>query len=178
MELGYKIIILPVLDTVSEQAYPLWEGMMQNFYLWRHDEEFRLYLDRDNRDAIMVSEWNYMPFWPFGYPDDLADNFDSYFNNQARWYKREAIDLGASADVDVRYDIEFFHPVITAFAHAVYVAPFDGAITQANKDQVRLVPENGTLTLRNVQYIQAIVLCTDRETPALHRFAVHIGRIT
>ena len=175
-EIGYKLVLLPLLDTVSDQYWPTWEGAMQNFYLWPHDEEYRLLVDRDDRNAITVAEWNAMPFWPFGYPDDLPDNFDSYFNAQSRWYKTEVIDLRAPVDVEVRYDIEFFHPELMMFAHAVYVAPFDGAITQENKGQVMLVPEDGFIALQNTRYFQAVVLFSDRETPALHRFAFHLGR--
>ena len=175
-ELGYKLIKLPLLDTVSDQYWPTWEGRMQNFFLWPHDERYRLLVDRDSRDAIMVSEWNYHPFWPFGYPDDLPDEFDSYFNAQSRWYETETVDLRAPVDVELRYDIEFFHPEVTMFAHAVYVVPFEGPVTQSNKDQVQLIPADGYLALQNTRYFRAIVLFTDRETPALHRFAFHIGR--
>ena len=175
-ELGYKLIKLPLLDTVSDQYWPTWEGRMQNFFLWSHDERYRLLVDRDNRDAITVSEWNYHPFWPFGYPEDLPDGFDSYFNAQSRWYETETVDLRAPVDVELRYDIEFFHPEVTMFAHAVYVVPFNGPVTQDNKGLVRLIPADGDLALQNTRYFRAIVLFTDRETPALHRFAFHIGR--
>ena len=175
-ELGYKLIKLPLLDTVSDQHWPTWEGRIQNLFLWPHDDEYRLLVDRDNRNTISVSEWNYQPFWPFGYPDDLPDSFDSYFLAQSRWYETETVDLRAPVDVELRYDIEFFHPVLTVFPHAVYAVPFEGPVTQANKDQVRLIPEGGNLALQNARYFRAIVLFTDRETPALHRFAFHIGR--
>ena len=175
-EIGYKLIKLPLLETVSDQYWPTWEGRMQNFFLWTYDREYRLLVDRDDRNAISVSEWNYQPFWPFGYPDDLPDVFDSYFNAQSRWYQTEVIDLGGPVDVEIRYDIEFFHPQVSSFEHAVYVAPFDGPITQANKDDVLLVPSDMPLRVEGSRYFQAIVLFTDRETPALHRFAFHLGR--
>ena len=127
-EIGYKLLLIPAVETLSPQQWPLWMGTLNNLYRWTRDEQYRLLPDYDTPSNLTRDQLNGVEGWPFGpiegYDASMSDTGSTY-------YESAVIDLGGLSNLDVTMDIEPHDPVA-------------GVVTRADIETGRVVVAAGT----------------------------------
>ncbi len=173
-EIGYKRIVIPAIETISPQQWPLWTGTLNNLYLWDHDNAYRLVPDYDARDDLTKDQLDGSEGWPFGqvegYNVSMSDANSTY-------YETEVIDLGEQSNVDVICNIETYeapNPDVTTETGHDFYAYYGLTNDRSAMTQVTI---SGNTTINAVRYIAFRVHLKRWRGAALTRFSPQVRRL-
>ena len=174
-EIGYKLLLIPAVETLSPQQWPLWLGTLNHMYVWPRGDQFLLLPDR-SRAAPTRAQWDGDEGWPFGQVEGYGAALSE---DGSTWYETAVIDLGDLTNVDVTADLTHVAPpgaaVVTQTEHAYYV--YHHATSPARASMTRTTIA-GVTRLNAVRYLVFRVHLTTWRGAALSRFSPEIRRLT
>ncbi len=173
VEIGYKRLVIPAIETLSPQQWPLWAGTLNNLYLWPHDGRYRLIPDYDDRDDLTVDRLDGKEGWPFG----PVEGYGAAMDDDGAWYETEVVDLGEDSNIDVIATIDYHAPpnpaVTTETGYDIYA--YHGLTdVRADMTETRIV---GRTVVDAVRYLAFRVHLETWRGAALARFAPEIRRL-
>ena len=176
VDIGYKRIVVPAIETIGQQSWPLWMGTLNNLFLWPHDEKFHLFPDYDDRDTLTLDRWNGQTGWPFG----PVEGYGEALSDDSTWYETEITDLGEVSNVDIIVNVAFTlppgpPPLAAETGHVIYV--YHG-LTNDRQAMTQITITAGAPTIINaVRYIAVRVHLSRWRGAALSRFVPEIRRL-
>ena len=170
----------PPQGTRLIQAWPAWEGRLNNLNVWDLDGQFRLYPTQANIDSTTVDQWNGQEGWPFG----PVEGYNLRMTEASTFYETELITLDLATGVEVTPEVEFFAPLNQAIGaqtgyelHCYYaLSEFDPIREIPRRAFFRQIPiaRNATTEIPECQFLYFRIHLRQWRGAALERFGLQL----